>query len=114
MIGICKNIDCHLEKGYIMSDHVHLLINQHAKQSVSEIAKTIKANTSRFINTLPEMKCRFEWQEGYGAFTCSYSQIEIVKNYISNQEEHHRVHSFAEEYQALLKKHGLIVPSSRL
>ena len=111
MEGICKNYECHIESGFIMPDHVHLLIKIPAKHSVAEIAKIIKGNTSRFLNTLPELKCRFEWQEGYGAFSCSFSMLEIVKSYIQNQEEHHKRHKFEDEYRALLIKHGLSVPS---
>jgi putative transposase len=111
MKGICKNYECHLESGFIMPDHVHLLINMPAKYAVAEIAKVVKANTSRFLNTLPELKCRFEWQEGYGAFTCSYSMIETINAYIRNQEEHHKQHNFQDEYRSLLLKHGLEMPS---
>ncbi len=63
MAGICKKYECHSECGFVMPDHVHLLINMPAKHTVMEIAKVVKANTSRFLNTLPELKCRFEWQE---------------------------------------------------
>lgn len=97
-----------------MPDHVHLLINIHAKYSVSEIAKVIKANTSKFINTQPFQKCRFEWQEGYGAFACSISMVETVRNYILNQEEYHRQFDFQQEYRSLLLKHGFDVSSSGL
>ena len=111
MAGICKNYDCKMLCGFVMSDHVHLLIIIPAKHSVAEIAKVIKANTSRFLNTQPDKKSRFEWQEGYGAFSCSYSMIETVQAYIGKQEEHHRKLSFADEYRALLIKHNIDVSS---
>jgi putative transposase len=111
MAGICKNYECFLEEGHIMPDHAHLLIKIPAKHSVSGIAKIIKANVSRFINTQTNYNCRFEWQEGYGAFSCSFSMLEIVKSYIRNQEEHHKSHKFEDEFRALLIKHGLSVSS---
>jgi len=111
--GICKNYDCHLLCGFLMPDHAHLLIHISATHSVAEIAKVIKANTSRWLNTQPDRKSRFEWQEGYGAFSCSYSQLEGVKEYIQNQEEHHKGQSFEDEYRALLLKHHIDVSSCR-
>lgn len=111
MAGICKNYDCHLDCGFVMPDHVHLLINIPAKHSAAEIAKVIKANTSRFLNTQDDRKSRFEWQEGYGAFSCSYSMIEKIKTYIQNQEEHHNKQNYDEEFRNLLIKHNINVPS---
>jgi len=105
--GICENYDCKLICGNAMPDHVHLLVNIPAKHSVAEIAKTIKANTSRFINTQKDNKFRFAWQEGYGAFSCSYSMINTVSEYIKNQGEHHQKHSFDDEYRNLLLKHNI-------
>jgi hypothetical protein len=61
----------------------------------------IKANSSRFLGN------RFEWQEGYGVFTVSASQIETVKRYIANQAVHHQKHSFEEEFHALLQRYGI-------
>jgi REP element-mobilizing transposase RayT len=109
--GICHNYDCHLICGNAMLDHVHLLVSIPAKHSVAEIAKVIKANTSRFINTQTDNKFKFAWQEGYGAFSCSYSMLETIKQYIQNQEEHHKKISFDEEYRSLLLKHNIEVPS---
>lgn len=109
--GICTNYDCKLICGNTMPDHVHLLIQIPAKHSVAEIAKTIKANTSRFINTQTDTKYRFSWQEGYGAFSCSYSMLETVKAYIETQEKHHQKHSYDDEYRSLLSKHNIDVPS---
>jgi len=107
MAGICKNYDCHLECGFVNPDHVHLLINLPAKHSVAEMAKVIKANTTRFLNTQPDSKNRFEWQEGYGAFSCSYSMVDTVKTYIQNQQEHHKKQKFEDEYKTLILKHNL-------
>jgi putative transposase len=111
MSGICNNYDCNLVCGNVMPDHVHLLVKLSAKHAISEIAKVIKANTSRFLNTRPERTFRFEWQEGYGAFSVSHSLVKTVSDYIGNQVEHHKKNSFGEEFRALLQKHNIQVPS---
>jgi REP element-mobilizing transposase RayT len=90
-----------------MPDHVHLLVRLRADASVSETLRTIKANSSRWMNeTLPQPK-GFRWQAGYGAFSVSESQIPGVRRYIRGQAEHHAKTSFKEELMALLKKNRI-------
>lgn len=72
--------------------------------SVSDLARDIKNNSSRFINEREFVRGKFQWQEGYGAFTYAHSQVDQVYNYILNQERHHRKKSFREEYQEMLVK----------
>ncbi|MDZ4181347.1 MAG: transposase, partial [Candidatus Cloacimonadaceae bacterium] len=91
----------------VMPDHVHLLLSLHPKHSVSEMARVIKANSSRFINEQGLLMGKFHWGAGYGAFSCSYSQLDKVRAYIDNQKEHHRVRDFGEELSLLLSKHGM-------
>ncbi len=105
--GICQNLDCVCLASYVMPDHVHLLLRIPAKMPVAQVAQKIKGNTSRHLNTLPERNCRFEWQEGYGAFSCSYSMIEVVSTYIRNQEEHHKNQDYDDEFRSLLQRHEL-------
>lgn len=89
------------------SDHVHLLVKIPATLSVAKAVQLLKANSSKWLReTFPEMK-DFAWQEGYGAFSISLSNVEPVRRYIQGQEEHHRQRSFGEELQVILKKHGL-------
>nr|WP_317047906.1 transposase [Cognataquiflexum aquatile] len=64
----------------------------------------LKNNSSNFINENKFVKGKFEWQEGYGAFSYSHSQLDNVYQYILNQEEHHRKTSFKQEYISYLKK----------
>lgn len=90
-----------------VEDHIHLLVNLPAAVAVSDSIRDIKANSSRWVNDLPDQSKRFEWQKGYGAFTVSYSQIDVVRRYIQNQREHHRRKTFQEEYVELLKRHGI-------
>ena len=86
-----------------MPDHTHIFIGLNPSQSISDIARDMKAISSKFINDKRWIKGRFEWQEGYGAFSYSNSHVSNVVNYIMNQEEHHKKTSFKEEYLKLLK-----------
>ncbi len=105
--GIVRARTGHLIEIGGMEDHLHLLMNLSPANPVSEVVRDIKANASRWANGLPEMKNRFEWQKGYGAFTVSYSQMESVRGYIRNQREHHRTRTFEEEYVEFLKRHHI-------
>ncbi len=88
-----------------MADHVHLLVSVHPTVSVSDLAATLKANSSRWIREDLGMLGQFAWQEGYGAFTVSRSRQETVTEYIANQVAHHQERSFEEEFKAMLARH---------
>jgi putative transposase len=88
-------------------DHVHILARLSPLIAVSDLVRDVKANSSKWMNELDEVRDSFEWQKGYSAFTVSYSQIETVSNYIRNQEKHHRTLTFRDEYIAFLKRHGI-------
>ncbi len=90
-----------------MEDHIHLLVRLHPENSVSEFAKFTKANTSHWANEVHLFPRTFYWQAGYGAFTVSHSALDAVKNYIENQQEHHRQLSARDEYELFLKKHNI-------
>jgi REP element-mobilizing transposase RayT len=90
-----------------MEDHVHLLLSLRPAPSVAEVVKNVKGGSSRWLNQRPGAGEPFAWQEGYGAFTVSPSQLETVRRYIQRQEEHHRTMSFEDEWASLLRKHGL-------
>lgn len=87
-----------------MSDHVHVLAKLRPDKSVSDVLRDLKANSSGWMHDVfPELK-DFSWQNGYGAFTVSASQIERVRQYIANQEEHHKkVGTFRDEFIKLLR-----------
>jgi REP element-mobilizing transposase RayT len=89
---------------YCNPDHTHVLMGIHPAVSVSDLVRDIKSNTSKFINTEKLVKGKFGWQEGYGAFSYSKSQIDAVVKYILNQGVHHKRASFREEYLKILKK----------
>ena len=85
-----------------VEDHVHCFIG--LKPVVSELMKTVKAKSSKYINDHSLTKERFEWQEGYGVFSYSQRDVEVVYKYILHQEEHHKIQTFREEYLGLLKE----------
>ncbi len=87
-----------------MPDHIHILIGIRPSQSISDLMKDIKSNSSKWINEKKFVKEKFEWQEGYGAFSYSKSQLKDVISYIENQEEHHAKKSFIDEYINFLNK----------
>jgi len=88
------------------ADHVHLLVGLKATHCLADVLRDIKAGSSRWMHDEMGLN-EFAWQEGYGAFTVSVSQLETVKSYIDQQEEHHRVKSFQEEYVEVLNKWGV-------
>jgi len=87
-----------------VDDHVHCFIGLKPAISVSELMKTVKAKSSKYINDHSLTPDHFEWQEGYGVFSYSQSQISSVYKYIQNQQEHHQKQSFKEEYLEFLRK----------
>jgi putative transposase len=90
-------------------DHVHLLVRVSANRSIADIVRLIKTNSSKWIHERWPEYHLFAWQTGCGAFTVSESGAAAVRNYISNQQEHHRVRSFQEEFIGFLKKNGIAV-----
>ncbi len=88
-----------------VADHIHLLLSTPASMALSKAVQLIKGGSSHWMKeTFPNLM-GFAWQDGYGAFTVSQSQLDAVREYIRNQEEHHRTRSFAEEYRAFLERH---------
>ncbi|MCO5936239.1 transposase [Mucilaginibacter sp. RB4R14] len=86
-----------------MFDHVHMFIGLNPEYSVSDRMLLVKGDSSEWINKEKLTQFKFQWQEGYGAFTCSKSQIDKVVKYINNQQEHHKKTNFLDEYRQLLK-----------
>ena len=91
-----------------MPDHIHLLIGFRPIQSLSDLMQEIKVSSSKWINQKKLMTGKFNWQEGYGAFSYSKSQLPEVIKYIENQQKHHKVLSFSEEYKRILEKFQII------
>ncbi len=87
-----------------VEDHVHCLIGLKPVVSVSELIKTVKAKSSKYVNENKLTESRFEWQKGYGVFSYGQSQVDNVYNYILKQEKHHKKRTFREEYLEFLKR----------
>lgn len=87
-----------------VSDHVHIFLGLNQTKSVSDTVRELKRSSSIFINKQDWLKTKFQWQDGYGAFSYGRSQIENVYNYILNQEEHHKKTTFKKEYIDFLTK----------
>ena len=102
--GIITNRDQKLLSIFCMPDHSHLLVGLKPSISISDLVRDIKAGSSKFINDKKLIKGKFSWQEGFGVFSYSRSQIDNVIKYIQNQEKHHRKKSFKEEYVEFLEK----------
>ena len=88
-----------------VADHVHLLVGLRATHCIADFMQELKKATSLWAKDKHDQE--FAWQEGYAAFTVSYTHIELVKEYIHTQEEHHRQGDFIEELKRLLAKNGV-------
>lgn len=102
--GIIINKNCKPISIYCNPDHTHILIGIHPAISISDLVRDIKANSSKFINFKNWTASVFRWQDGYGAFSYSRSQIDKVIKYIKNQPIHHNKKTFYEEYITFLNK----------
>ena len=104
MSGIITNIG---HKSIIingMPDHVHVLFGLHPARAISDLVRELKKSSSSFINNKNFLRGRFYWQEGYGGFSYSRSQLNGIYNYILNQQEHHKKFDFKTEYLKLLEE----------
>jgi REP element-mobilizing transposase RayT len=89
------------------ANHLHALLSLPGMMSFAKAVQLIKGGSSKWVHdNFPELR-KFEWQEGYGAFSVSASQVAKTIAYINNQKEHHRKKTFQEEFLELLKKHGI-------
>jgi putative transposase len=86
-----------------MPDHIHILISMNSECSVAELVRLIKSNSSKWINENNLVSEKFEWQNGYGAFSVSQSVLKSTLTYIENQQTHHKARSFREEYHDFLR-----------
>ncbi|MCX6133042.1 MAG: IS200/IS605 family transposase [Ignavibacteriales bacterium] len=101
--GIVRNQGQKLIGINSMPDHVHVLLGLRPDIALSELVRDIKANSSRFVNERRWVRGKFNWQEGFGAFTRSHEELERVIKYIENQEAHHSRKCFLDEYLQMLQ-----------
>ena len=102
--GIVTNREQKLLAIFAMPDHVHILVGMKPSISISDLVRDIKAGSSKFINDSKWINGKFNWQEGFGAFSYSKSSFDNVVKYILNQEERHKKKKFKEEYLDFLNK----------
>ena len=102
--GIVTNRKQKMLAIFAMPDHIHILVGLKPNIAISDLVRDIKAGSSKFISDKKWLVNKFSWQEGFGAFSYSKSQINNVVKYILNQEEHHKKKSFKDEYLDFLKK----------
>lgn len=90
-----------------VADHVHLLVSVHPQQSISDLVRDVKTNSSSWVHQTQAGLRGFAWQAGYGAFSVSHSSLPQVAAYIAGQEEHHRTRTFQEEFLKFLERHRI-------
>ena len=105
--GIVQNHGHKLLAIHCMPDHTHIFFGLRPSMSISHLMQEVKADSTNFINRQRWFPGRFNWQEGYGAFSYGHSQISEVIRYVQNQEEHHARRSFRQEYLSVLKKFNI-------
>lgn len=96
------------------NNHIHFLIGMKPNCCLSDLVKTIKNASNSFIKEKHFSKFNFQWQEGFGAFSYSHSQLDNVIQYINNQKEHHRLHTFRDEYMTFLNKYCIEYKNAHL
>jgi len=104
MCGIITNHKCKVYAIYCNPDHTHIFVGMHPNISPAKLMEQVKSGSSNWLHNKKYISGKFSWQDGYGAFTYSKSQIDNVVKYVLNQPEHHRKLTFKEEYLSFLNK----------
>jgi len=105
--GIIKGEGAVLIQTGGMPDHIHIILKLKPVHSLSDIIQKIKGNSSKWINQQNKLTGQFAWQDGYGAFTVSESQVPVAVRYVKEQEKHHKKFSFKDEFIQILKLHQI-------
>lgn len=106
-----KNIFIDFINGY--KDHVHCLVSLNDDLSIGKIAQLIKGESSFWINSKKLISGRFEWQNEYIAVAVNDEKIDVVRNYIANQEDHHKKKSFIDEYNQFIKRYNFEIRTDK-
>jgi len=106
--GIVQNNNHKLIAIGSMPDHIHIFVGYNLNQTIPNLVEDIKTSSNHWIKKKNLTKFKFNWQKGYGAFTHSHSQINVVTKYVLNQQEHHHRKTFKEEYLEMLNKFQII------
>jgi putative transposase len=110
--GIIKHKNSHLYRINGIENHVHILTDMHPSIAPADFLRDIKAPSSFWMKNSKFFPSFTGWEEGYGSFTCSYRDVNMLIEYIKNQQEHHKTMSFEDEYRQLLMEAG-ITPDER-
>lgn len=105
--GILKNKNCHLYRINGVEDHLHIVTHIHPSVSLASLVKDIKVASTIYIKQQKLFEGFAGWQDGYGAFTYAIKEKDRLIEYVKNQEEHHKIKTFKEEYLELLKEHEI-------
>jgi putative transposase len=104
---VARNAGCECYRVGGVADHVHLAVRISRTITIAQLIEELKTSSSKWLKTQSVALAHFAWQSGYGAFSVGPADLEALKQYIDRQEEHHRAHTFQEEYRAFLKQHGV-------
>jgi REP element-mobilizing transposase RayT len=104
---VARNTNCECFRVGGVADHVHLAIRISRTITIAQLVEELKTSSSKWLKTQSPTLQHFAWQNGYGAFSVGPSDLEALTSYIDAQEEHHRKHSFQQEYRAFLKRYGV-------
>jgi putative transposase len=107
MAALITNMGCRIRLVNSTDDHVHILFEMARTLAVSKVVEDLKKSSSKWYKTQTDVSENFAWQNGYGVFSVSASNVESVRKYIMNQQEHHKKRSFQEEFLSILKKHAV-------
>jgi|SRR6188472_3541778 REP-associated tyrosine transposase len=99
--------DVYMKINFVNADHVHALIDLPTGFSIEKMVQLFKGSSSHWVNSNELITGKFAWGRGYGAFSVSHSNIDLVARYIADQEEHHRVRTFTDELREFIDRHGL-------
>ena len=105
--GTCNSLDCPVVSEGGVADHVHILCCLGRVIAIAKLIKELKRESSVWVKPKAADLSDFYWQNGYGAFSVSPGHVADLKEYIANQEEHHKTETFQDEYRRLLRKYGI-------
>jgi REP element-mobilizing transposase RayT len=104
---VARNAGCECYRVGGVSDHVHLAIRLSRTITIAQLIETLKTSSSKWLKSEGKGLGGFSWQRGYGCFSVGPADVGALCEYIDRQEEHHRTHTFQDEFRALLKKYGV-------
>ena len=107
MASISNNLESHVLQIGGVEDHIHILCLLSRKIAMMKLVEEVKSHSSKWIKTKGDNYQNFYWQNGYGGFSVNPKEIEVVKKYIGNQEEHHKKRTFKEEYRMFLNQYKM-------